>query len=245
MDGMLKEKQKSMEEEASQAPRTRQQGNRTSPQIATGIKPTKQIYAYEWNYTLKTSYSQGEMDMIYHLRNEGTDYGTTMNLGKELGGMEGMVTIMDIANEQTISLMAMGGYKSGQVMSMPFSDIMEPTEEEKAEQDNSNFEIKEIGKKQILGYECQGFEFEMNDATIVMYIAFDTPVSFTQIYQGQNNNYLPSGLHEKWLDKMGDKSILMEMESISKTNPEQNIKMVCTNLSQEKVSFDLSEYQLR
>lgn len=130
-----------------------------------------------------------------------------------------------------------GGQKTGTVMSNP--DIAEASSQES---DMGDYEFKEIGTKEILGYTCQGFQMESDDTKMTMYVAFDIPVSFDNMYSGNNAKQLPKGFDPKWLDKIGDNSLMMEMDFVNKKKSKQSAKMTCVALENEPLTVNISEY---
>jgi len=45
------------------------------------------------------------------------------------------------------------------------------------------------------------------------------------------------------LDKIGENSLMMEMDVVNKKKPKQNVKMTCISLEQEPMQVKLSDYQ--
>jgi len=199
-------------------------------------------YEYEWKYTLQMQHKKGNMNLNYHLREEGGDFGSTFEMDQGTELMKGMFMVMDQTAGVTAILMERNGKKFGQVLPSMTDDIVEVMEKNQ-KNPTEDFEFKEIGTKEILGYECQGFQMENEDVVMTMYVAFDTPVSFNQMAAGQNAKRLPKGFDPKWLDKIGDNSLMMEMDVVNKKKPKQNAKMVCVALEQEPMLVDMSEYE--
>ena len=199
-------------------------------------------YEYNWRYTLEMQHKKGAMKINYLLREGGTDFGSSFEMDQGTQIMGGMLMVMDEAAGVTAILMERNGKKFGQVMSSLTDEIIDLQEKE---QENSmdEFEFKEIGTKVILGYECQGFQMENEDLIMTMYVAFDTPVSFNQLAAGQNSKRLPKGFDPKWLDKIGDNSLMMEMGVVNKNKPKENMKMSCVALEEESIFIDMSEYE--
>lgn len=208
---------------------------------ASNIDPAilQGTYTYSWKYTLQMQHKQGAMNLHYYLREDGTDFGNKFEMeGREI--MPGMFMVFDQAAGVTAILNERNGKKFGQIMSSPTDDLAAVVE---AENPLSDAEFKEVGTKTILGYECQGFEIENSDMRMTMWVAFDTPVSFNQVYAGTSDNRLPKGFDRKWLDKIGDNSLMMEMDMINKKKPKKSAKMTCVALEQEDVIIDMSEYE--
>jgi len=200
----------------------------------------QQTYEYNWKYTLQMKHKKGDMSINYHLREDGTDFGSTFEMDQGTEMMSGMFMVMDQAAGVTAILMERNGKKFGQVMSSVTDKVLDIAEEENTIQD---YEFKEIGTKEILGYECQGFQMENEDVVMTMYVAFDTPVSFNQVAAGQNAKRLPKGIDPKWMDKIGDNSLMMEMDVVNKKKPKQSTTMTCVALEENPMSIYMSEYE--
>lgn len=200
----------------------------------------RNTYEYNWKYTMQMQHKKGVMNMNYFLREGGTDFGSSFEMDQGTELMNGMFIIMDETAGVTAILMERNGKKFGQVLKSPTDDIIDMAEEQNQIND---YEFKEIGTKEILGYECQGFQMENEDVTMTLYLAMNTPVSFNQLAAGQNAKRLPKGFDPKWLDKIGDNSLMMEMDVVNKKKPKHSAKMVCVSLEEESKYIDMSEYE--
>lgn len=199
-------------------------------------------YEYNWKYTLEMQHKKGAMKINYLLKEGGTDFGSSFEMDQGAEVINSMLMIMDEAAGVTAILMERNGKKFGQVMPSITDDIID-MEEKEQENPMNEFEFKKIGTKEILGYECQGFQMENEDVLTTMYIAFDTPVSFNQLAAGQNSKRLPKGFDPKWMDKIGDNSLMMEMDMVNKKKPKQSAKMTCVALDEELTSINMAEYE--
>lgn len=199
----------------------------------------QKTYRYDWRYTLEMKHKKGNMRINYHLREQGTDFGSTFEMQKGTQLIEGMVMVMDEAEGITAILMNQNGKKVGQIMDNPTDKVVEI-----ATKDNplSDAEFKEIGTKKILGYECQGFQVENDDIKMTVYVAFNTPVSLNKASQGSMSKQLPKGFDSKWLDKFGDNSLMMEMDMVNKKKAKQSATMTCVSLEKEPMNINLSDY---
>jgi len=194
-------------------------------------------YSYEWRYTLQTEHEKGNMKMHYYLKEGGTDFASRMELQQQTM-MSGMLMVMDPALDATTILMNTNGKKHGQIISSPELDIEEMSNENSME----GYEFKEIGTKNILGYTCQGFQIENEETLMTMYVAFDTPVSLNKVY-GNNPKQLPKGFDPKWLEKIGENSLMMEMDIKNKKKPKHSAKMRCVALEKDPMTINISEYE--
>ncbi|MDT7829093.1 DUF4412 domain-containing protein [Pricia sp. S334] len=206
-------------------------GSQVDPDVLPGS------YEFDWRYTLRMSHEKGDIDLNYFLSEDGGAFGSRPELNQGTGSMGNMLMVIDPGLETTTILMDNGGQKTGMVMSNP--DLSEAVAQES---DMDEYELKEIGTKEILGYTCQGFQMENEDTKMTMYIAFDTPVSFSDMYSGSNAKQLPKGFDPKWLDKIGENSLMMEMDFVNKKKKKQSAKMTCVALEKDPMTIDLGEY---
>ncbi len=203
-------------------------------QVDPSVLPAS--YSYEWRYTLRMEHEKGAMDMHYHLREDGTDFASTFEMEQQTP-MGGMLMVMDGERGVMAILMDMGETKSGQVMAMTDEGI----DVEVSEAEMGDNEFREIGTKQILGYTCHGYQMENEDMKMTMFIALDTPVSLNKV-TGQDLKRMPKGFDPKWLDKIGENSLMMEMQMEHKKKKKHSATMTCVALEQEPLNIDISEY---
>ena len=195
-------------------------------------------YEFDWRYTLQMSHEKGDMKFHYFLSEDGGAFGSRPEMAQGGTVMGNMLMVIDPTLSITTILMDNGGRKTGTVMSNP--DIVN---EASQESDLSDYELKEIGTKKILGFTCQGFEMESEDHRMTMYVAFDAPVSFNSMYSGNNSKQMPKGFDPKWLEKMGDNSLMMEMDFHNKKKSKESTKMTCVALEKEPLQIDVSQYE--
>ena len=194
-------------------------------------------YNFGWKYTLEMKHKKGTLKMHYYLSEDQLYFGSRpeMEGGKAMGDM---LMIMDPALSITAILMERNGRKFGQLISLPESLIDEAAE---ATEDMTDYTFKEIGTKDILGYECQGFEIENEEYKMQMYVALDAPVSFNNMAQG-NNKTLPKGFDPKWLKK-AENGLMMEMQFVHKKKSKLNSSMTCIGLEESPLEVFPSEYE--
>lgn len=195
-------------------------------------------YEFDWQYTLEMTNKKGNLKMHYFLPEDGGPFGSRPEMDQGETAMNNMMMVMDPELSTTTILMDNGGQKTGIIMSNP--DLAKEISEAN---DMNAYDFKEIGTKEILGYTCQGFQMDSEDATIIVYMAFDAPVSFNKMYSGNNAKQLPKGFDPKWLDKLGENSLMMEMDFQNKKQPNQSTKMTCIDLKKEPFAINTSEYQ--
>ena len=194
-------------------------------------------YEFEWKYVLQMQANKNNVNMVYFLKPDAKYFGTKPDIGKnkQVGGM---FMVMDESLKVMTLFTDMNGQKSGHILSTDQNLEIDDEDENEAMED---FTFKEIGTKTILKYECQGFEFENSEYKMKMYVTFDAPISFNQVFGAHTKN-TPQGFNPKWLKKE-DNSLVLEMDFIHKKKKKFNSKMVCVALEKEPTSIVTSEYQ--
>lgn len=202
------------------------------------ILPT--TYDFEWKYTLKMQSKQGSFNIIYYLKPDAKYFGSRAVLPKK--AMAGnMLMIQDMGLDVMTIFMEANGMKSGHIVSTSVDEKFDPDAVEAEMMDAEEFSFKEIGSKEVLGYQCQGFLMENKEMKMTMYVAMDAPVSFNQVYGGQPKK-MPKGFDPKWLEK-ADSSIVMEMNMVHKKKKKFSAKMSCIGLDNEPMSINVSDYE--
>ncbi len=186
-------------------------------------------YSFDWKYTLQMTTTEGEMDMVYHIK-ENAPY-----VGIKVPQAEDMFTVLD--NEKNMTVLYMNSKGNKMVMATRFD-----ASEAEMEADNpyNDMEFKEIEGKTILGYSCQGYRGENEENVYTFYVTDEAGVSFRDLYQ-ENQKNVPKGLNADWFkDGTG---LLMAMEMEDKNNPAKSVTMTCTGIEKQPFSVDTSEYQ--
>ena len=199
-------------------------------------------YDFEWKYKLqmKSKSKQGEMDIVYNLKSGANYFGFKPEF-KEKKMTDSLVMVMDEGLRTMTIFRNSNDIKTGYIISTPIESAEDVAEEEELMKEMN---YKELGTKEVLGYQCQGFQIENKEIKMIMYVTFDAPVSFNQIYSGANKKALPNGFDPKWL-KGADNSLMMEMTFINKKKKKFNTTMTCVELVNEPMSITVSEYNFR
>jgi len=197
-------------------------------------------YEFEWKYKLqmKSKSKHGEMDMVYNLKSGANYFGFKPEF-KEKRMTNGMVIVMDEGLRTMTIFRNSNGKKSGYIISTPVDSVKDVAENEELMKEMN---YKELDTKKILGYDCQGFQIENKEIKMIMYVTFDAPVSFNQIYGGANKKALPKGFDPKWL-KGADNSLMMEMTFINKKKKKYNTTMTCVELVNEPKTIVVADYE--
>lgn len=197
-------------------------------------KEIQDVYDFDYTYKLKMTTKKDEVQFDYYLKKDADYFGFLLpmvNKGQE--GME-IFTVMDNNYNVSAMFMEIAGRKIVQKTKLKLDDI-------KTDEDNSNFTIKEIGSKNILGYNCQGFIVEDKDSHITIYITNEAPISFNKVWD-TGKNKMPKGFDPEWVKKYSKSGLVMEMHYVDKKKPKNNTSMNCIGLDKTDFSINTSDY---
>lgn len=188
-------------------------------------------YDFDWKYVLDMKTEDGNMDVIYHLK-EGAQY-----LGMEMTLAENMFLVIDQKREMTVMFLSSEETKFITASKLPAEDMSAMKEEENALEE---MEIREIDSKKILGYKCQGYQTENEEYIFTLFITEEAGINFNDLFLTDQKN-APKGFKPEWL-KNG-KGLMMEMQMKDKKDPTKNISMTCIELDKKTHSVNKSDYQ--
>ncbi len=193
------------------------------------------IYTFQWEFKtiMKTSKNE-EMNMDY-LINPDSDYFGMQISSEEYKQMDFMCIVMDPKIEKIITFMN----SRGQKMAMQSSPQKEATKKEK----DPKMSFKEIGTKEILGYQCYGIEVENADYKGTMYFTLDAPVSFSALFAYSNKN-TPKGFDPALMQVLEEDALLMEMNFEHKKKKKQSFTMTAVSLKQKETNIKTEDYSL-
>lgn len=197
-------------------------------------KEIQDVYDFDYTYKLKMTTKKDEVQFDYYLKKDADYFGFLLpmvNKGQE--GME-IFTVMDNNYNVSAMFMEIAGRKIVQKTKLKLDDI-------KTDEDNSNFTIKEIGSKNILGYNCQGFIVEDKDSHITIYITNEAPISFNKVWD-TGKNKMPKGFDPEWVKKYSKSGLVMKMHYVDKKKPKNNTSMNCIGLDKTDFSINTSDY---
>lgn len=196
-------------------------------------------YDFGWKYVMNIKIEdKEEMQMTYYLQPNEDYMGMKMDLSKNKAAAN-MFMVVDNAREFGIMLMDVDNTKYASIVSTPTNNYDYDLNNENL---GSNFSFKEIGSKNILGYNCKGFRMEDVDSIVIMYLTTDAGVVFNKIFKADGNS-APSGFDPSWL-KQAENGVILEMEFINKSFDDKTTKMYCTELAKESFTIKLSDYQI-
>ena len=192
------------------------------------ISEVPQSYDFNWEYQLNMETKDGNIDMTYLLKEDAPYFGMRMPQA------EGMFMVLDMNNK--LSIMYFSSGENNFITASKIDDLMSNEEETNPYKDT---ELKKIGTKNILGYECQGFEAETEEHKFTFYLTQEAPISFTNMYSAEKSN-IPKGWNANWLEE-GD-ALMMEMQMVDKKNANRNANMRCTSLEKKSFSINKDNY---
>ncbi len=185
-------------------------------------------YDFNWKYNAQVNTTQGNMEMIYRLKNKALYMGIEMHQGADV------LMVMDTKND----LMAM--FFDSQGKNMLMASRMKANKTSAEDDFYKDAQVKQIDGKKILGYNCEGYEVETDNHIVQFYVTNEADVSFTQMYKYEKSK-LPPAIKQEWL-KNGN-SLMMEIQMVDKNAPANNVSMVCTGLKREDMIIKKSNYQ--
>lgn len=199
-----------------------------------GSKELEDTYDFDYVYKLQMTSKKDVIQFDYYLKKDAGYFGFDLPIvTKEQEGMN-IFTVMDNDNGVTGVFMEMMGKKIVQKSKIKLSDF-------DSEENNSDFTITEIGTKNILGYNCQGFIMEDKASKITIYITDEAPVSFSKVWDNSKTK-MPKGFKPSWMKKYAENGLMMEMEYTDKKKNKNNMTMLCVGLEETDFSIQASDY---
>lgn len=194
------------------------------------LEQVPESYAFSYTYTLEMKDEKRNeataMDM--YLEPDAPYWGMQMQEAKE------MKMVYDAAKSLMVMYMDQNDQKMAMAFKSEMSDLMEEEEQEA-------FEVREIPGKEIMGYNCQGFEVETADYLVTIYNTFEAEVSLANVF-GMNKD-LPDNFDPKWIKKDGKYGLMMEMYMKDKSDKGEDVSMRCTDLTKNEMEINKSDYQ--
>lgn len=199
-----------------------------------GSKELEDNYDFDYIYTLKMTNKKNDIQFDYYLKKDAGYFGFAIPIMTEDQEGMNMFTIMDNDNSVTAMFMEMMGKKVVKKSKIKLSDF-------DSDNDASDFSIKEIGSKTILGYKCQGFIMENKQTEVTVYITDEAPVSFNNMWD-TGKNKMPKGFNPSWMKKYSENGLMMEMHYVDKKKAKNNMTMTCIELEKTDFSIQASDY---
>lgn len=192
------------------------------------ISEVPQSYNFGWEYQLSMETNKENLDMVYLLEEDAPYF------GMRVPRAEGMFMVLDM--DRKLSVMYFTSGKNNFISASKIEDLVDFEEEENPYKDT---EITKIGTKNILGYDCQGYETETEEHKITFYVTNDAPISFANMYSDDKSN-IPKGWNTDWLEDSD--ALMMEMQMTDKKNPKDSVSMRCTSLEKKSFSINKENY---
>ncbi|GGG28926.1 hypothetical protein GCM10011532_10480 [Christiangramia forsetii] len=188
-------------------------------------------YQFSWKYDMTIETKDGATDLVYLFEEDASYLGTIINQEDNK-----MIMVFDpLANLNTMYMNNDGSKMvMGTKMKINAKDVEEMS-------DYENMQITEIGKKKILGYDCNGYRMENDEYIVTSYLTEETNLNFASMFQSKGNPKIPKAVDAEWFKKHSD-GLMLEMEVIDKNKGKDNMKMYCTSLSKENFQINKSDY---
>lgn len=183
-----------------------------------------QVYDFDWSYVLKMQTRQGDMILNYFLKKDAPYFG--MKLPEN-----DMHMVMDASRNLNVMYMRDEGHKMVMATRMPNTLPGEITAD-----NDDEYTFRKIANKNILGYDCEGYQGENRVMVLTFYVTTAPDITFGEIYRSDKMK-LPKGFDPKWI-KDG-KGIMMQMIMEGKKNAKDNTTITCIGL--EKTDFSLNK----
>ncbi len=204
-----------------------------SKMFGGGLDAVPDTYKFSYLCTMKINTGKKETDIKYWLEPNETYYGNTMTNEEQKN-----MTVMDKKNKLMVLFSDNGEQKTA--MNLPMNNGMmdkyTKNLNQKADVKNSDVKITSIPSKSILGYFCKGFQITSKEGVTRIWVTNETPVGFLGGMSGMGkaaNSILP----------LGENAMLMEMNHTSNKNKKGAFSMVCTDIKQQNLVINKSEYK--
>ena len=199
----------------------------------TSILPDS--YEFSWEFKTEIKSAKNETIEMNYLIGEDKDYIGMEMSGKDFKQMGEMRIVMDSKAKVMIMFMNAQGQSMAQITKL--------SKEKNVNKENHKYSYKEIGTKDILGFECYGIELENADYIGTMYFTLDAPVNFSAFMAFANNKNGPKGFDPALLEVLKDEALLMEMNFEHKKKKKQSFTMNAISLEKKETKINKKDYQ--
>lgn len=191
-------------------------------------------YTFNWKMAMEVQAEDNVMKMEYFLKtNEDYLAFSSEEVAAQTGGAKVFV-VMDAARKVNCTFMDVMGQKMLQKSAFDTSSVADVD-------DYATPEMKKIGSKSILGYNCEGFETETTEYKMTFYITNEVPVSMSNVFN--NMSTLSRSSNFEMLKKYAENGAVLEMHIEDKQNNNESAKMICTAIEKTDVTIKTSEYK--
>ena len=187
-------------------------------------------YTFDWNYDIKIETKEGETIINYLLKNDAPYY------GMRISPSENLFMVVD----QKLQLMTMFMDNDGKKMmnATQYKNNVANNASNKI-YEKEKYKFKKVGNKNILGYNCKGYQVENEDRVITFYITTDPDITFQGIYQS-DKTHLPKNFNPEWISN--NEGILMSLCMEGMKNAKNNMTLTCIKLNKEPFSLSKKDY---
>ena len=189
-------------------------------------------YDFEWAYELRIETGKEEnegMDMTYYLKEGAPYWGARIEQGMSL------FMVFDVQRMLSVIFMENEGNNFVSATKIP-----EESMEGEVYDSYEGYELREIPGKEILGYDCKGYEMEDESYKFTVYTTFETEVSLTDMYK--KSEQFPQNFNMEWIKNEDKAGMLMEMIIEDKSEKNTTTTMRCTRLEKEAYSVKKADY---
>lgn len=195
--------------------------------------------SYDFNWQLETEMTlntrKKETIMMVFLINESASYqATKMTMGSNKNtGTTTMLFDMDLST----MVMFMDAQGTSFLQMYPIPEV-------KSSKENlDNYNIKKLPAKTIIGYNCEGLQFEDDRYIMKMYHTLDAKIKLTNFlnFGSQKPSDFPD-MDSRVLDQFSN-GLILEMDIIDKKKSKNNVNIIAKALNQQKVSIKKANYK--
>lgn len=195
--------------------------------------------SYDFNWQLETEMTlntrKKETIMMVFLINESASYqATKMTMGNNKNtGTTTMLFDMDLST----MVMFMDAQGTSFLQMYPIPEV-------KSSKENlDNYNIKKLPAKTIIGYNCEGLQFEDDRYIMKMYHTLDAKIKLTNFlnFGSQKPSDFPD-MDSRVLDQFSN-GLILEMDIIDKKKSKNNVNIIAKALNQQKVSIKKANYK--
>ncbi|RKE95038.1 DUF4412 domain-containing protein [Ichthyenterobacterium magnum] len=191
-------------------------------------------YEFSWEFKTEIKSAKNETMEMNYLIGEDKDYIGMEMSGKDFKQMGEMRIVMDLKSKIMIMFMNAQDQNMAQITKLP--------KEKHNMAEDYGYGYKEIGTKDILGFECYGIELENANYIGTMYFTLDAPVNFSAFMAFANNKNGPKGFDPALLKVLKEEALLMEMNFKHKKKKKQSFTMHAISLNKKKTTINTKEY---
>ena len=195
------------------------------------ISKVPAVYNFDWRYDIKIENKEGENFISYLLKKDASYYAMKVSPSDHL------FMVLDPALQLMVMFMETDGKK---MMNAAQYNFKRSTVDYSSTKNNpGKYKLKKVGNKNILGFNCKGYQVENEEGVITFYITSEPDINFKAIYNSDKTN-LPQNFNPDWFDK--GKGILMQLSLEGMKNAKNNMTLTCIKLYKEPLNLKKADY---